>query len=43
LEQEFEKYFKETCQKLGIEQYWSRPRTPKDNPEKVRDSTAPGR
>ena len=33
---EFEKYFKETCQKLGIEQYWSRPRTPKDNPESER-------
>lgn len=29
---EFEKYFKKACQTLKIEQYYSRPRTPKDNP-----------
>jgi len=29
---EFQKYFKELCQKLNITQYHSRPRTPKDNP-----------
>ena len=29
---EFDKYFKCLCQKLGIQQYYSRPRTPKDNP-----------
>lgn len=33
---EFEKYFKATCQKLNIEQYYSRPRTPKDNLENER-------
>jgi hypothetical protein len=30
---EFEKYFKEACEDLKIEQYYSRVRTPKDNPE----------
>ena len=30
---EFEKYFKAACQKLKIEQYYSRVLTPKDNPE----------
>lgn len=29
---EFDKYFKETCLELGIDQYHSRPYTPKDNP-----------
>jgi len=29
---EFEKYFKKACQKLQIQQYYSRARTPKDNP-----------
>jgi len=33
---EFKKYFEQTCQKLKIDQYWSRPRTPKDNPESER-------
>ena len=33
---EFEKYFKSTCQKLKIEQYYSRVRTPKDNPNNER-------
>ena len=33
---EFEKYFKATCKELGIEQYYSRPKTPKDNPENER-------
>lgn len=33
---EFEKYFKETCQKLNIKQYYSRTRTPKDNPDNER-------
>ena len=33
---EFEKYFKETCEKLKIEQYYSRVRTPKDNPNNER-------
>lgn len=33
---EFEKYFKVLCQKLEIEQYHSRPRTPKDNPSMER-------
>ena len=33
---EFEKYFKTACQKLGIEQYHSRVRTPKDNPNNER-------
>lgn len=28
---EFAKYFKKTCENLKIEQYYSRPRTPKDN------------
>jgi putative transposase len=28
---EFQKYFSEGCQKLGIAQYFSRPKTPKDN------------
>lgn len=30
---EFEKYFKEACRELEIEQYYSRARTPKDNPD----------
>lgn len=30
---EFGKYFQETCQTLGIEQYWNRVKTPKDNPD----------
>ena len=30
---EFKKYFKEACLELGIEQYYSRVRTPKDNPD----------
>lgn len=30
---EFKKYFKQACLKLGIEQYYSRVRTPKDNPD----------
>lgn len=29
---EFNKYFQQACLELGIEQYWSRPHTPKDNP-----------
>ena len=29
---EFHKEFIQACQKLGISQYWSRPRTPTDNP-----------
>ncbi len=29
---EFEKFFSQACQKLQIERYYSRPRTPKDNP-----------
>jgi len=33
---EFEKYFKRACQKLKIEQYYSRVRTPKDNPDNER-------
>jgi len=33
---EFEKYFKQACQKLKIEQYYSRVRTPKDNPDNER-------
>lgn len=33
---EFEKLFKMGCEALGIEQYWSRVRTPKDNPENER-------
>lgn len=33
---EFEKYFKGACQKLGIKQYYSRVRTPKDNPNNER-------
>jgi len=33
---EFEKYFKSTCQKLGIEQYYNRSKTPKDNPDNER-------
>jgi transposase InsO family protein len=33
---EFEKYFKVACQKLQIEQYYSRVRTPKDNPNNER-------
>lgn len=33
---EFEKFFKAACLALGIEQYWSRVKTPKDNPENER-------
>ena len=33
---EFEKYFKAACQELNIEQYYSRVRTPKDNPNNER-------
>ena len=33
---EFEKYFKAACVRLGIEQYYSRVRTPKDNPNNER-------
>ena len=32
----FEKAFKKACQELRIGQYWSRPRTPKDNPNNER-------
>jgi transposase InsO family protein len=30
---EFQQYFQEECVKLGITRYYTRPRTPKDNPE----------
>jgi transposase InsO family protein len=33
---EFEKYFKQTCKKLKIKQYYSRTKTPKDNPDNER-------
>ena len=33
---EFEKYFKQACESLKIEQYYSRVRTPKDNPNNER-------
>lgn len=33
---EFKKLFQQSCQELNIEQYWSRPRTPKDNPDNER-------
>ena len=33
---EFEKYFKSACERLRIEQYYSRVRTPKDNPNNER-------
>ena len=33
---EFEKYFKQTCQRLNIQQYYSRVKTPKDNPTNER-------
>lgn len=33
---EFKKLFGQACQALKIEQYWSRPRTPKDNPDNER-------
>jgi len=29
---EFEKYFRQSCDKLNLKRYYSRPRTPKDNP-----------
>jgi len=29
---EFEKYFRQSCEKLNLNRYHSRPRTPKDNP-----------
>lgn len=32
----FEKYFKQGCQELNINQYYSRPRTPDDNPNNER-------
>ncbi len=28
----FHKEFQKACKELGISQYWSRPRTPTDNP-----------
>ena len=33
---EFEKYFKKACLELSIEQYYSRVRTPRDNPDNER-------
>ncbi len=33
---EFKKLFGAACRQLEIEQYWSRPRTPKDNPDNER-------
>ena len=33
---EFKKYFEQGCQELNIEQYYSRVRTPKDNPDNER-------
>ena len=33
---EFKKLFGQACQSLKIEQYWSRPHTPKDNPDNER-------
>lgn len=33
---EFKKYFEQSCKELGIQQYYSRVRTPKDNPENER-------
>lgn len=33
---EFEKHFKKACRELNIEQYYSRKRTPKDNPDNER-------
>ena len=33
---EFEKYFKQACVELGITQYYSRVKTPKDNPDNER-------
>jgi len=33
---EFEKCFKQTCKRLNVQQYHSRPRTPKDNPDNER-------
>jgi len=33
---EFKQLFQKACDDLKIEQYWSRPRTPKDNPENER-------
>jgi len=32
----FEKYFRQSCQQLNINQYYNRPRTPKDNPNNER-------
>ena len=29
---EFEKYFRQACEKLNLDRYYNRPRTPKDNP-----------
>lgn len=33
---EFKKLFGQACRRLSIEQYWSRPKTPKDNPDNER-------
>ena len=33
---EFEKYFRQACEDLGIEQYYSRVKTPKDNADNER-------
>jgi transposase InsO family protein len=33
---EFKKLFGRACRQLKVEQYWSRPRTPKDNPDNER-------
>ena len=33
---EFEKYFRTACERLNIQQYYSRVRTPKDNPDNER-------
>lgn len=33
---EFAKYFNQACQQLTIQRYYSKPRTPKDNPENER-------
>lgn len=32
----FEKYFKKACQEFNIDQYYNRPRTPRDNPNNER-------
>lgn len=39
---EFHKEFIEACKELNISQYWTRPRTPQDNPiNLMKDSTEP--